>query len=83
MISRILGILSAVILGCLLWLPAMADDAEANTLFTEGRALEKQEKFRRAAGRYMDARLRADSPVLKGNADRRRTRIQEGGTLRR
>ena len=68
MISRILGILSAVILGCLLWLPAMADDAEANTLFTEGRALEKQEKFRRAAGRYMDARLMADSPVLKGNA---------------
>ena len=39
----------------------MADDAEANTLFTEGRALEKQEKFRRAAGRYMDARLMADS----------------------
>ena len=52
----------------------MADDAEANTLFTEGRALEKQEKFRRAAGRYMDARLMADSPVLHATSKQPRLR---------
>ncbi len=45
-----------------------ADDAEANVLFAEGRALEKKGSFRKAASTYMDARHMADSTVLKGNA---------------
>ncbi len=45
-----------------------ATDQEANELFAEGRALEKKGKYSSAASDYMDARLMADSGVLKGNA---------------
>ena len=68
MAYRILGLLCAVAAVVLFHLPCPADDAEANALFTEGRTLEKEEKFRRAAGKYLDARLMADDTVLKGNA---------------
>lgn len=58
----------AAILLAVVSLAVCADDQEANELFAKGRALEKKESYSRAAAEYMDARLMADSPVLKGNA---------------
>lgn len=58
----------AALLLTLFSLALAADDQEANEHFARGRALEKKESYSRAASAYMDARLMADSSVLKGNA---------------
>ena len=50
---------------CILMLSA--SDQEANEFYTQGRAKEKDSSYRRAASRYMDAHLLADSSVLRGN----------------
>ncbi|OQA79775.1 MAG: Outer membrane protein assembly factor BamD [Lentisphaerae bacterium ADurb.Bin242] len=58
----------AALLLTLFSLALAADDQEANEHFARGRDLEKKENYSRAASAYMDARLMADSSVLKGNA---------------
>ena len=58
----------AAVLLAAISLSLAADDQEANDFFSKGRALEKEENYSRAASSYMDARLMADSSVLKGNA---------------
>ena len=50
---------------CILMLSA--SDQDANKLFTQGRAKEKDSSYRRAASRYMDAHFLAESSVLRGN----------------
>ncbi len=44
-----------------------ASDREANEFLSQGREREKSGSYRRAASRYMDAHLMADSSVLRGN----------------
>ena len=48
-------------------LTVSASDQEANAFFAQGREREKKSSFRRAASRYMDAHLLADSSILRGN----------------
>ncbi len=47
--------------------PLSASDQEANEFLSQGREREKSGSYRRAASRYMDAHLMADSSVLRGN----------------
>ena len=49
-------------------LTVSASDQEANTFFAQGRTREKEESYRKAAARYMDAHLMAESSILRGNA---------------
>ena len=49
-------------------LTVSAADQEANTFFSQGRDREKEANYRKAASRYMDAHLMADSSILRGNA---------------
>jgi|GEM_PF-425179 len=48
-------------------MPLSASDQEANVFFSQGRDREKSGQYRRAASRYMDAHLMADSSILRGN----------------
>lgn len=65
---REIGYKQAIFLLMALSLTLRATDQEANELFAQARALEKKGSYSSAAGDFMDARLMADSPVLKGNA---------------
>lgn len=47
---------------------AYATDAEANECIKEAAELHNKKSFRKAAARYMDAVLLADTPALKANA---------------
>ncbi|MBQ9338430.1 MAG: outer membrane protein assembly factor BamD [Lentisphaeria bacterium] len=62
------GLRNGLAAGLLLIFAASASDQDANTIFSSGRDREKAESYRRAAARYMDAHLMADSSVLRGNA---------------
>ena len=44
-----------------------ASDQEANKLYVQGRAKEKEASYRSAASRYMDGHFMADSSILRGN----------------
>ncbi len=54
--------LTALTLSC-----AFANDDEANAAIDAANALEKDGSYRSAAGKYMDARLLADSAIIKAN----------------
>ena len=49
-------------------LTVSASDEQANSFFAQGRTREKEASYRKAAARYMDAHLMADSSILRGNA---------------
>ena len=62
------GLKNGLAAALLLILTASAADQDANAFFSQGRDREKAESYRRAASRYMEAHLMADSSVLRGNA---------------